>query len=80
VVLSGDNTYSGGTTVASGATLQAGSATALSSTSVFTVDGTLDLHGFNTTMVSLSGTGTVTNAAFRVNRALNASRWRGLWR
>jgi autotransporter-associated beta strand protein len=59
-ILSGTNTYSGGTTISAG-TLQAGSSTALSQNSAFTVDSTLDLHGFNGTIGSLSGTGAVLN-------------------
>jgi autotransporter-associated beta strand protein len=41
--------------------LQAGSATGLSLNSAFTVNSTLDLNGFNSTIGSLSGTGTVLN-------------------
>src|SRR5271165_2173209 len=59
-ILTGTNTYSGGTTISAG-TLQAGSATALSQNSAFTVNFTLDLHGFNSTIGSLSGTGAVLN-------------------
>jgi outer membrane autotransporter protein len=59
-ILSGTNTYSGGTTVSAG-TLQAGSATGFSPNSEFTVNSILDLHGFNSTVGSLSGTGTVLN-------------------
>ena len=59
-ILTGNNTYSGGTTISAG-TLQAGSATGLSPNSEFTVNSILDLHGFNSTIGSLSGTGTVLN-------------------
>src|SRR5262249_10523916 len=59
-ILTGSNTYTGGTTISAG-TLQAGSATALSQNSEFTVNSILDLHGFSTTIGSLSGTGIVTN-------------------
>ena len=59
--LSGTNSYSGATTVGTGATLQAGSAGGLSSLSNFVVTGTLDLNGFNSTIASLSGAGSVTN-------------------
>src|SRR5262249_18566623 len=58
--LTGTNTYTGSTTVSAG-TLAAGSATALSPNSEFTVNSILDLHGFNSTIASLSGTGTVLN-------------------
>jgi outer membrane autotransporter protein len=59
-ILTGNNTYSGATTISAG-TLQAGSATALSPNSEFTVNSILDLHGFNSTVGSLSGTGAVLN-------------------
>ena len=49
------------TTVSAG-TLQAGSTTALSATSDFTVNSTLDLGGFSNAIGSLAGTGTVTNS------------------
>ena len=58
--LSGNSTYSGATIITAG-TLVAGSTTALSAASAFTVDGTLDLSGFDETIGSLTGTGTVTN-------------------
>ena len=56
------NTYTGATTLMAG-TLIAQSATALSPNSAFTVNSnaTLDIHGFNDTIGSLSGTGTVLN-------------------
>jgi autotransporter-associated beta strand protein len=58
------NNYTGATTVFSGATLQAGNAGALSSGSGFNVNsgGTLDLFGYNNTIKSLSGAGTVKNS------------------
>lgn len=59
-ILTGDNTYTGSTTISSG-TLQAGSTTALSQNSAFAVNSTLDLNGFNNTIGSLSGSGTVLN-------------------
>jgi outer membrane autotransporter protein len=59
-ILTGNNAYSGGTTVDAG-TLQAGSATGFSPNSAFTVNATLDLHGFNSTIGSLSGAGNVLN-------------------
>jgi len=59
-ILTGTNTYSGATNVAVG-TLQAGSSTAFSPNSAFNVAAVLDLHGFNNTIGSLSGNGTVTN-------------------
>ncbi len=61
VSLSGTNSYLGSTTIVSGATLQALSTGALSPTSAFIVDGTLDLNGFSNQIGSLAGTGTVTN-------------------
>ncbi len=60
LTLTGTNTYTGGTTVSAG-TLQAGSATAFSPKSAFTVNSILDLNGFNNTIGSLSGIGTVLN-------------------
>jgi fibronectin-binding autotransporter adhesin len=60
LALSGVNTYSGPTTVSAG-TLQAGSITALSSNSAFTVNATLNLHGFSKEVGSLAGTGTLTD-------------------
>ncbi len=58
--LTGANTYSGGTTINVG-TLAAGSETAFSPNSAFIVNSLLDLNGFNNTIGSLSGTGTVLN-------------------
>jgi len=52
--LSGTNTYTGATTVGVG-TLKAGSATAFSPNSVFTVNATLDLAGYNFTIPGLAG-------------------------
>ena len=59
-ILTGANTYSGGTIITVG-TLEAGSPSALSQNSEFTVNSFLDLHGFNSTIASLSGTGAVLN-------------------
>jgi fibronectin-binding autotransporter adhesin len=59
-ILTGSNTYTGSTTISAG-TLQAGSASALSQNSEFTVNSILDLHGFSSTIGSLSGTGIVSN-------------------
>src|SRR5690606_9174060 len=59
LVLSGTNTYSGGTVVAEG-TLQAGSIQAFGSpTAIATVasGATLDLNGFNNTVGALAGAG-----------------------
>ena len=62
VVLAGANAYSGTTTVRAGATLQLGNAVrSPAGSSVFEVDGVLDLNGYNLTLTSLSGTGDVTN-------------------
>jgi fibronectin-binding autotransporter adhesin len=61
---SGGATYSGTTTIESGATLMGGANNAFSPNSATTVaaTGTLDLGGFNQTVASLSGGGTVTNS------------------
>jgi len=60
-VLSGSNTHSGATTVGAG-TLRAGSTTACSPNAAYNVGGghTLDLNGFNNTIGSLTGGGSVT--------------------
>ena len=60
IILAGNNTYTGATTVSAG-TLQAGSANGFSQGSAFTVNSILDVHGFNSSIGSLSGTGTVLN-------------------
>ena len=60
-VSSVSNTYTGATTIDPGAEMVAGSATGLSPNSAFIVNGTLDINGFNSTIGSLSGTGTVLN-------------------
>ncbi|HEV3415262.1 MAG TPA: autotransporter-associated beta strand repeat-containing protein, partial [Pirellulales bacterium] len=57
LTLGGSNSYSGTTTVSAG-TLAAGSTGAFSSNSAFTVNSTLDLHGFDETISSLSSTST----------------------
>jgi autotransporter-associated beta strand protein len=59
-ILAGNDTYTGATTVSAG-TLQAGSANGFSQGSAFTVNSILDVHGFNSSIGSLSGTGTVLN-------------------
>jgi autotransporter-associated beta strand protein len=61
LTLSGANTYTGPTAVNAG-TLQAGAVNAFSSASAFTVasGATLDLAGFNQTIGSLAGAGSVT--------------------
>ncbi len=64
LVLGGSNTYAGATTIDSGATLVAGSATAFSANSAHTVNGYLDLAGFNNTLGPLSGYGIVFNNGF----------------
>jgi uncharacterized protein with beta-barrel porin domain len=63
LVLSGTNTYTGGTIVTAG-TLQAGSASALGTNTQFDVvaGATLNLNGFNQTFGLLTGDGTVTGA------------------
>ena len=60
LTLSSNNTYSGATTISAG-TVVADSSTALSPNSTFAVNSILDLNGFNSTIGSLSGTGTVLN-------------------
>ena len=56
LILSGTNSYTGATTVSAG-TLKAGSTGALSTSSAFTVNSTLDLGGFNSLIASLGGGG-----------------------
>ena len=63
LTLTGNNTYSGGTTVSSG-TLQLGAPEVIPdgpNAGGVTVNGTLDLAGFNETINGLSGTGIVDN-------------------
>jgi fibronectin-binding autotransporter adhesin len=62
LTLTRNNIYGGATNVASG-TLQAGLSGAFSAASAFTVTSVLDLNGFNNTIGSLSGSGTVTNSS-----------------
>ncbi|SEE58064.1 autotransporter-associated beta strand repeat-containing protein [Rhizobiales bacterium GAS188] len=62
VTFSGTNSYSGATTIALGATLIAGSSAALPVNADFTVDGTLAVGGFKTTLKTLSGSGNVSNS------------------
>jgi autotransporter-associated beta strand protein len=63
LILIGTNNYTGGTTIGSAATLVIGSTTALGSPSSALVigGGELDLNGFNATIGSLSGNGTIDN-------------------
>ena len=63
LTLDGANIYTGATTVQSG-TLRAGASSAFSALSATTVNSgaTLDLAGFNQTVSSLTGSGTVTNS------------------
>ncbi|HUD01621.1 MAG TPA: autotransporter-associated beta strand repeat-containing protein [Rhabdochlamydiaceae bacterium] len=64
LTLSGtSNTYSGPTIIDVGATLKQGAAGAFSSNSPITDNGTLDINGFNYTMNSLTGSGTVTSSS-----------------
>lgn len=58
LILAGLSSYTGPTTVGSDAALLAGVAGAFAPLSDFTVDGTLDLLGHNSTVNSLSGTST----------------------
>ncbi|HEX7654414.1 MAG TPA: autotransporter-associated beta strand repeat-containing protein, partial [Verrucomicrobiae bacterium] len=60
LTLSGVNTYSGGTIISAG-TLKVGSALALTNSSTITDNGVLDLNGFNTTVSTLTGSGSVDN-------------------
>ncbi len=60
LALNANNTYSGAT-IASAGIVKAGSTTGLSANSAFTVNSTLDLNGFDSTIGSLSGTGIVLN-------------------
>ena len=65
LTLTGSNTYSGATTIStSGSTLRAGAENAFSSASAYTLANSsfLDLFGFDQTIGSLAGTGTVTNS------------------
>jgi autotransporter-associated beta strand protein len=60
-ILAGTNTYTGTTTVTAG-TLTAGSPSAFGTNTVASIAGTLQTGGFNITLGSLAGTGTVENA------------------
>jgi outer membrane autotransporter protein len=60
LALNANNMYSGATIVSAGM-VKAGSTTGLSANSAFTVNSTLDLNGFDSTIGSLSGTGIVLN-------------------
>ena len=65
LTLTGSNTYSGSTTLSNnGSTLRAGAENTFSSASAHTLANNtfLDLFGFDQTIGSLAGTGTVTNA------------------
>jgi autotransporter-associated beta strand protein len=64
VLLDGANTYTGPTVIAAGATLQPTSAGALSASSDYTVNGSLNVGsgGNGATIRSLAGTGTVENS------------------
>ena len=70
VILSGNNSYTGGTTLVAG-TLQAGSPGGFVNNTAYTVlGGSLNLNNFNLTMSSLKGTGGVVNlgsAALSIN-------------
>ena len=60
LILSGNNTFSGGTAVNSGDTLQVGGSSAnVLGTGTALVNGTLDLHGYSPTLGGLSGSGVV---------------------
>ncbi|HEV2510153.1 autotransporter outer membrane beta-barrel domain-containing protein, partial [Bosea sp. (in: a-proteobacteria)] len=74
LVLKGTNSYSGATTVSEG-TLRAGAANAFSANSTFTVasGATLDLAGFNQSIGSLAGAGTVTLGSSTLTTGANNS-------
>ncbi|HET6246460.1 MAG TPA: autotransporter-associated beta strand repeat-containing protein [Tepidisphaeraceae bacterium] len=82
LVLSGTNTYSGGTTVAFGATLKAGSSQALSTAGTITIasGGTLDFNGqsmgLSTPPASVQGTG-VGGIGAIVNNSTTAAIYNG---
>ncbi len=62
LTLAGSNSYSGGTAI-SGGTLQVGNTSALGpATNSLTINvGTLDMHGYNVSLGSLAGSGTIDN-------------------
>ncbi|OWK43389.1 Lead, cadmium, zinc and mercury transporting ATPase [Fimbriiglobus ruber] len=62
LTLTGTNNYGGSTTIDSGNTLQAGATGATSSASPLVDNGTLDLGGFDSSVGTLTGTGTVLNS------------------
>ncbi len=70
-ILTGNNTYAGGTTVSAG-TLQSGAAGAFAGNTAYTVNGgTLNLNGYGLTMSALSGSGgsiTLGSAALTVDQ------------
>ena len=63
LVLTGANTYSGGTSV-NGGTLRGGAGNAFSAASLLTIGaaGAVDLFGFSQSVNAVAGTGTITNA------------------
>ena len=62
LILSGNNLHTGTTTITAG-TLRLGAADRISNSSALVVNGTFDMGGFNETVASLSGAGTVTSSA-----------------
>ncbi len=62
LILSGNNLHTGATTITAG-TLRLGAADRISNSSALVVNGTFDMGGFNETVASLSGAGTVTSSA-----------------
>ena len=70
LILSGSNSYSGGTTIRAGV-LTMGNVSALgSSNNAVTDNGTLDLNSNNASMAGLSGSGTIINSAGTNNLTL----------
>ena len=56
---SAPNNYSGTTLISDGAILYAGSSNAFSPESSYTVDGSLNLNGYSNTVLSITGSGTI---------------------
>jgi autotransporter-associated beta strand protein len=81
LALDGTSSYGGGTTVASGL-LQVGNAAALGTGGLSVTGGTLDLHGFNLSLGSLTGGGVIDNlgggsASLTVNNGASSNIFSG---